>query len=432
MILAKGKLFESSEQERILSGLEQEINRTRSEKSLDVETVIRAAEALVARVRAGDFDAAIASLDVEGAQSYKELAIRMLDRENLLYKLRTELGSESFARPIQGTPPCGLPGLQSRIVPLGTLLHIAAGNVEGLPAFSLAEGLLTGNVNLLKLPQADNGLSVEIIRTLIEAEPALADFIYVFDTPSSDVMAIKKLAELADGISVWGGDAAVSAVRRFAPCGAKLIEWGHKLSFAYVSQYRDKLPELKGLAEHIVATRQLLCSSCQVIYLDTHEMKDLFEFCEIFQPLLENAVAAQAPTTIGGMAEITLRKYNDEVEAAIGGRNTGRVGEFQGKGCSLTACTDSELELSFLFGNCLVKRLPRADMMEVLRRKKGYLQTAGLICADEERSDLTDRLIRCGLTRVMRAGDMSAVFSGEAHDGEYSLRRYVRVVNVEK
>ena len=42
--------------------------------------------------------------------------------------------------------------------PLGVLLHIAAGNADGLPAFSVAEGLATGNINILKLPQADNGL----------------------------------------------------------------------------------------------------------------------------------------------------------------------------------------------------------------------------------------------------------------------------------
>ena len=35
------------------------------------------------------------------------------------------------------------------------------------------------------------------------------------------------------------------------------------------------------------------------------------------------------------------------------------------------------------------------------------------------------------MTRVTRAGSMSAAFPGEAHDGEYPLRRYVRVVDVE-
>ena len=65
-------------------------------------------------------------------------------------------------------------------------------------------------------------------------------------------------------------------------------------------------------------------------------------------------------------------------------------------------------------------------------RQKGRLQTAGLVCAPEKRQALTSLLARAGLTQITRAGNMSASFPGEAHDGEYPLRRYLRVVDVEK
>ena len=70
--------------------------------------------------------------------------------------------------------------------------------------------------------------------------------------------------------------------------------------------------------------------------------------------------------------------------------------------------------------------------LPALRRQKGRLQTAGLLCAPEKREALTGLLARSGATRVTRAGSMSASFPGEAHDGEYPLRRYVRVVDVER
>ena len=82
-------------------------------------------------------------------------------------------------------------------------------------------------------------------------------------------------------------------------------------------------------------------------------------------------------------------------------------------------------------GNVLVKLLPQAGLLPALRRQKGRLQTAGLICPPEERAELSALLARAGVTRVTRAGSMSAAFPGEAHDGEYPLRRYVRVVDVE-
>lgn len=36
-----------------------------------------------------------------------------------------------------------------------------------------------------------------------------------------------------------------------------------------------------------------------------------------------------------------------------------------------------------------------------------------------------------GVARITRAGTMSSPFAGEAHDGEYALRRYVRFVSRE-
>lgn len=431
MIIAHGRIYDNSEQERLLAGLEAEIEETRLCKKLCTDTVINAIASLSERIRAGEFDGIINSLEIDGAGRYKEFAISMLSRENLIFKLRTELGSEDYSRPSMAVPPHGLPSVEARAVPLGTLLHIAAGNADGLPAFSLAEGLLTGNINILKLPQADNGLTVEIIKALIEAEPALADYIYVFDTPSSDVTAIKKMADIADGIVVWGGDAAVTAVRKFAHSGTKLIEWGHRLSFAYISGYENKPSELMALAEHIITTKQLLCSSCQVIYIDTDSMDEVYEFCREFLPFLESAAESHIPTTIGGRAEITLKKLNDRIENILSGAENVSAGEFRGHGCGLTACTDMELELSYMFGNCLVKRLPQKDMMRVLRRKKGYLQTAGLICLKIDREKLAEALINCGVNRITTAGNMSAVFSGEAHDGAYPLRQYIRIANIE-
>ncbi len=94
-------------------------------------------------------------------------------------------------------------------------------------------------------------------------------------------------------------------------------------------------------------------------------------------------------------------------------------------------CDDKSLELSDMFGNCLVKRLPQNELFTVLRKNKGCLQTAGLICKPEKRDELIDLLARSGIVRIMRVGDMSSVFCGESHDGEYALRRYVRIVNIQ-
>lgn len=424
MIIAQGKIYPSEQQDRILAETEEHINETLAAKTLSAETVISAIDRLGREIERGVFDDRINALPVDDPAHYKAMAVEMLSREFLEYKLKTELRTVS---PDETALPKN--AIKARIMPLGVIFHIAAGNMDGLPAFSLAEGLLTGNVNILKLPQADNGLSVEIIAKLIEYKPALADFIYVFDTPSSDVHAMRKMAALSDGIAVWGGDEAVSAVRALAPVGTKLIEWGHKLSFVYISGYSDKERELSALAAHIATTKGLLCSSCQVIYLDTESDLALEEFCVEFLPILEREVGRRISVSIGSRAHSSLLRYTDMLENIIGGAPVPRV--YKGKGCSLTIGTDSELELSDMMCNVLVKKLPRREILPVLRRKKNYLQTAGLVCADADRAELSDILARSGITRITTAGAMSEYFAGEAHDGEYPLRRYTRIVNTE-
>lgn len=424
MILANGEVFDSSEQSRILAGLEERINQTRAEQTLRPETVIAALDKMSRKLTSGMFDKLLTDDFLRESVS---LAARMLRRDVLEHKVRTELGEDIFTQK-ETLPLEGFERLLLRPEPLGTLMHIAAGNMDALPAYSVIEGLLTGNINLLKLPQADNGLTIIFFQELFAIEPKLRDFVYVFDTPSSDVEGMRKIADCCDGLVVWGGEAAVRAVRTLVPPGCKLIEWGHRLGFAYVSGYADREGELSALAEHIMVTKQLLCSSCQVIYLDTEDMEEVRAFGREFLPYLEAAARKHPVTEIGAVAEMTLRRYAAKLEGFMEGEAPEEI--LQGEGCSLTVCTDSELELSYMYGNCLVKRLPSHALLRTLRRNKGTLQTAGLICAPERKAKLTELLVRSGVNRVLPPGKMSNAFAGEAHDGEYPLRRYTRMVNL--
>lgn len=427
MILFKGKLYDSDMQSELLGRMDAQINETLLNEPPGTEYVIGAFDRLAGKIEGGAYDELIEMLDIEGIEEKISGAVSLLKRDSLQFKLETELGANFFSekemRPVRAEAT-----IVKRAMPLGVLFHIAAGNVDGLPAYSVAEGLLTGNINILKLPQADNGLSVRILCELIAAAPALTDYIYVFDTPSSDIGAMKRMAEISDGIVVWGGDEAVSAVRSMAPVGARLIEWGHKLSFAYLSG-EPSGEELRKLARHIMETKQLLCSSCQTIYIDTDGMEGVHSFCRRFLPVLEEAAKDYPVKSVGAQAEISLRLYHQKLESLVSGQKEEAQRVYRGKGCSLLACADSELTLSMMFGNCLVKRLPRKEIIPVLRRKKGYLQTAGLLCAEEDRKNIAALLLKAGVNRVTGAGGMSGVTCGDTHDGEYPLRRYVRMTD---
>ena len=431
MILFDGKTYESSEQERLLKELEEKIPVILATKTLDPEVVIDAVDKLRIDTVAGRFDDLLSEFPKDMAEDYKAQALVLLSPEHLHMKLKTELGdTEEYAtKHIDGFSQ-----IRVKKVPLGVLFHISAGNMDFLPAYSLAEGLLTGNINILKLPSADNGLSLKLIMQLIEYRPELKDFIYVFDTSSTDIQGMRKMAELSNAVSVWGSDMAIEAVRGLAPTGVKIIEWGQKLGFCYISKLSE-VPEggseLEGLAKHIATTKQLLCSSCQVIYVDTSDMNEVRAFAQSFLPLLEKAANENATEEIGIRARDTLSSYTRRLKGYLGGEEK-NDNVIRGRGVSVIISSDSSLELSPMMCNVLVKPLPRENIGRVLYESRYHLQTAGLICPEEDRKELTGAFIKGGLVRVTKAANMSAYFPGECHDGEYALNRYMRTVNIEE
>ena len=419
MILANGKLLPDAQRKAVIQDLESQINVTRMAAPLPAEAVINAVDSLGNRLSSGEFDNLLSQFLPAGA-TLDDL-LPLLTREAIEAKLTAELGPDPFGAK-------SYPQTTARVYPLGTLLHIAPGNMPGLPVYTALEGLLTGNINLVKLPHGDKGLSLAAFRLLVEQEPKLASYIYAFDLPVKEKEDLQALANLADGIVTWGGDGAIQAARTLAGAGCKLIEWGHRLSFAYLSGYEDRERELSALAAHIIGTGQRLCSSCQVIFLDTASREEAGTFCQTFLPYLEEA-AAKRPGFSGG-AQSSLSAHTALLERIVEGR-AGNETLYRGKGCSVLFRPDQELELSPMEGNVLVKCLPYKDLLPALRHQKGRLQTAGLICTPEKREALTSLLAQAGLTRITRPGSMSASFPSEAHDGEYPLRRYLRIVDVE-
>ena len=418
MIFADGKIRPDQEINAVIAELEvYDLPDTLSGPPLETDVVLDALEALGAELDSGALDGLIAQYAPPGAKEELDRVRPQISRAALEQRLTLELGG------LAGPRPFG----RSEVRPLGVLLHIAPGNMAGLPAFTAVEGLLTGNINLVKLPRGDRGLTLAVFQKLTQLEPRLAPYLYAFDLSSKYAGTIKALASLADGIVTWGGDGAVSAIRRLAPPGTRLIEWGHRLSFAYLSGWEGM--DLSPLAEHIVRTGGLLCSSCQVIFLDTDLLSVAERFCKQFLPVLEKAAAShyknpsQAAQAALYARETALEQMVDRT--AFGDRF------FHGRGCSITLREDSELELSHLHGNVLVKCLPRQELIPVLRRQRGRLQTAGLICPEGSREGLSALLAQAGVNRITAPGRMSDAFLCEAHDGEYPLRRYVRVVDLE-
>ena len=419
MILYKGQIYPDSKQNDLITSLKDDIVATLSKpKRLTTEAVIAASEKMYQKAANGYYDSIAVPLLNEFGVSYEryQAMAKAFSAEVLSYKCKIELGENwDKLSPLSS-------GTTRKIAPLGVLFHIAAGNVDGLPAYSVAEGLLSGNINILKLPSGDSGLSVKLLSDLIAEEPALAEYIYVFDVPSTEFETLKRLANLADGVVVWGGDMAQRAARDMCDVTTKIIAWGHKLSFAYATENATD-DSLRELARHICATEQVLCSSCQGIFYDTDSETKLHSFAKRFFEIFkeENNKFGKADMAMRGRNSVQLMSDRLENKYPL---------ILNDDGVSVVVKNDCELELSYTFRNVWVKALPRDRIVAALKKQKGYLQTCGLLCAASEKQDIARRLIAAGVVRVT-GGDLSRTFFGEAHDGTYPLREYTRIVEID-
>ena len=127
----------------------------------------------------------------------------MLARDAMQEKLRSELGS---AHP--GALQRRYPGRQYEAwAPCGCVVHVAPSNVFTAAAMGLVEGLMAGNVNVVKTSTRDGRVAALFAAALAAADPSgqLAAYIAVLRLPSSDHSALRQLFACADVVSAWGG-----------------------------------------------------------------------------------------------------------------------------------------------------------------------------------------------------------------------------------
>jgi hypothetical protein len=423
MILYQGEILDNYAQKEKLRTLKQDCYKTlQKDESLKINEVILACDKLAQKVKIGDFDDLIIPLLEEFDIPYEFFLnhIPMFEKDALSKKVEIELGKDYLdLKPLNDHT-------FREVHPLGILFHIAAGNVDALPAYSVIEGLLSGNINILKLPSGDKGVSVKLLSELIKIEPKLKSYIYVFDVPSFELETLKIFAEISDAIIVWGGDVAVKAARSMASVTTKIIEWGHKLSFGYATLDAPD-EELVGIAHHMAMTNQVLCSSAQGIFVDTDSREALDKFADRFFKIFLEVNKKHKPIPFGMKSKNALELYNERLE-----QHTTYKQIWQQDGISVTTSDDSKLELSMLFRSIWIKMLPKDQIIKELRPHKNHLQTVGLMTSKATYQQFVDIFVKSGITRITNGADMSRMIIGESHDGLYPLKLYTKIIEIEK
>jgi hypothetical protein len=388
------------------------------------EVVIEAANTLAGEIDQKEIIDQLVALGIQkwSAEEYVSITVKSMEKKELIKKLHAELGEDPFVWKEAEND------IEESNYPLGVIMHIGAGNALGLSAFSVIEGLMTGNINILKLPENEGGISSRILLRLTEIEPRLKPYIYVLDVSSKNQKVISLLIEMANAVVVWGSDEAITAIRQLAPPYLPVIEWGHRLSFAYFTKHENEEKDLEGLARDICLTDQLYCSSPQCVFYETDNPREIDEFAGRLAGYMQSAstkyLAASRPIDV--QAQITWTHELIRMEEILKEKRliTNELKEY-----GVMIDYKAELKASPLFRNIWVMPVNRKELLGILRVHKGHLQTVGLSCNREELFELSRIFYSAGITRIADCGYMSVNYSGEPHDGVFALQRYIKRVN---
>lgn len=316
--------------------------------------------------------------------------------------------------------------------PLGVVAQVLAGNVFLNGIVGLSQCLLTRNAALLKLSQRDSGLTELFVQSLREAdrEGLLRDAIAICAWHREQKDFHQVLREEADAIVVWGGESAIAAYPQHA-CRGKVVRYGPRLGIGIVAEGLDLESGLPQLAWDVALWEQKACSSPRILFVEDRNQtgdfprKVAYRLSETLSRIGDHI--PPQPLSLDDKAEVlSIREFADWQQHAIIFTPE--------RSMSHTVLLFDDLPSEVPVGYRTVMIVPIPKMRNITEKLKPYremLQTAVLAAPPARWPDLVDELVVAGISQVTAPGSAAARFLGLPHEGEFALRRLVKLVGVD-
>jgi phenylacetate-coenzyme A ligase PaaK-like adenylate-forming protein len=353
----------------------------------------------------------------------------MLDRENLLVRMRSDLGNpELLERFTWQEPFAG----SVKAEPRGVVAHVAAGNVFVGAIDSLIQGLVTKNINLLKMSGVDPVFPLLFTEALhqVDTQRKVSQAYALLPFRGGDKEVETILKQGCDTLIVYGGEDAVAAYRDDLPITNRVVEYGPKYSLMVLDAALIEADSVKKIARDFTLWEQSACSSPHVIYVvgTSEQARDLAaSLAGQLDALLE-----QFPTPdirIDERVEITRTRELAKVGQALG------EGELfvpaEGQGYTVVFEEDPCFRVSCQHRTAYVKPVERFDtVLDILKPYGTYIQSVGLLAGPAQMFEWGDRLVESGADRITDLGDMTRRKHGTPHDGTKGLAEFVRWTSI--
>ena len=311
------------------------------------------------------------------------------------------------------------------------LVHITAGNLPVPAMVSLVTGLLVKSAQFVKCASGTSLLPRLFAHSLYAVEPKLGSCLELAEWPGGTPSLEDTLFAEADGVTATGTEETLASLRTRLPARVRLVGYGHRVSFGYVS--RDVLSRSEArqiaarAASDVAAWDQHGCLSPHLFYVEEGGSVSPSQFAEFLTSAMARLETSEPRGTVSAAdaVAITSRRNLYEVRAAASADT--QLWRSEGS----TAWTvvyeaDPLFQLSCLNRFVYVKAVKSVDdALHAATAVERQVSTVGLAACGEHARELTLALARWGATRICPIGHMQDPPLAWRHDGRPALAELV-------
>ena len=317
------------------------------------------------------------------------------------------------------------------------LLHIWAGNVPGLPLWSLISGLLVKAGNIGKVSGSEPLFASLFIELLAEIEPKISDCLAVlwWEGGTTDLENI--LLKNADVVLAYGDNTTIKQIQDRTPITTRYLSYGHKISFGIISatvlDAQKSWAVAHKAANDIARYDQHGCYSPHVFFVEFGGRITPQNFAEYIAHELSCFEEKFPRRNLSTSESIQVAEWrnNQELEAISDPKKviiTNKVG-------SWTVSFSENSENFSLSGLNRTIRIIGVDSLDqiipLISPYKKFLQTVGIAASPIELFRISEQLGQHGVTRITGLGSMTAPEAGWHHDGRFNLLDLITLTEIE-
>ncbi len=355
----------------------------------------------------------------------------LLSRDGMLTRLNSDLGDKDYLN--RWTYNHHFRGY-IKTEPLGVVTHVSAGNVFVGGVDSLIQGLVSKNINIMKMSTVDPVFPVLFAKSLRDFDDtgvlhkAMALINWKGGTDSIEDV----LKQECDAIVAYGGADTIRSYRKNLGLHCKLIEYGPKYSFVMVDKNELQKRGIKTaatlIARDVIMWEQSACSSPHTVYVEGKELAHQM-MTEIGKALDEWSEKIPQGTVYDDEAvEITKVRELVKVKKAFGEEDYYFTKDGLG---TVVYQTNTEFQISCHNRTVFVKPVDSLDeVINVVAPMGQFIQTVAVLADEERAKKLSAKLALIGADRFVEIGRMAVRKHGTPHDGSKGIAELVRWVSL--